>query len=207
MIWFVSKSARWWSPRAIISLLALGAYLITILGIPLPVAAKKNGDDTPYPCQDHPCGCLSAVECWKSCCCFSPEERLAWAKRNHVTPPSYAVLSSPPSPSGWNDRPAKACENCSDQESGSLEARDCQSRTCSHDHEPAPKPKRIYSGFMALKCKSLATLWVMTGACTMPPQPFTLAVFFLPLHYLSLDSLSASSRSEKPVLPPPRILV
>ena len=43
-----------------------------------------------FPCQNCPCGCKSAEQCWAACCCFTPAERFAWAKKKGVTPPSYA---------------------------------------------------------------------------------------------------------------------
>lgn len=47
----------------------------------------------PYPCQNSACGCKSAMQCWTSCCCNSPAQRLAWAKKHRVTPPTYAKLT------------------------------------------------------------------------------------------------------------------
>jgi len=52
----------------------------------------------PFPCQHCRCGCRSAEQCWTSCCCFTLRERLAWAKKNKVTPPAfvaYLVESDP----------------------------------------------------------------------------------------------------------------
>ncbi len=60
-----------------------------------PIASVEIQDkdrSTPFPCQDCPCGCKTAEQCWTSCCCHSPSERLAWAKKHGVKPPSYARL-------------------------------------------------------------------------------------------------------------------
>src|SRR5262249_28876986 len=67
----------------------LVAYLLATLGLPLPAAARKP-DDQPFPCQDHPCGCRTAEQCWTACCCFTPEQRWAWAREHHINPPAYA---------------------------------------------------------------------------------------------------------------------
>src|SRR5712692_2979129 len=78
--------------------LAIVAYLVAAVGLPLPALGDKDHNSQPYPCQDHPCGCSSAEQCWQHCCCFSPEERWAWARTNHVEPPSYAER---PTAEGW----------------------------------------------------------------------------------------------------------
>jgi hypothetical protein len=54
----------------------LCAYLAATTGLPLPAGVRKDTSQ-PYPCQNHPCGCKSAEECWRHCCCMSVEER--WA--------------------------------------------------------------------------------------------------------------------------------
>lgn len=69
----------------------LGLYLVASLGIvPSPaLIARWCGrlSSEQYPCQDHGCGCASAHQCWTSCCCFTPHQRLTWAIRRGVTPP------------------------------------------------------------------------------------------------------------------------
>lgn len=85
---------------------ALVAYLVATIGFPVPAAAKGSG--VPFPCQNHPCGCRSAEQCWRSCCCLTAEERWAWARENHVEPPPYAERPAPPkppapaAPKGWH---------------------------------------------------------------------------------------------------------
>jgi hypothetical protein len=43
-----------------------------------------------FPCASGRCGCSTARECWTNCCCHSPAQRLDWALRRGVMPPSYA---------------------------------------------------------------------------------------------------------------------
>src|SRR5919109_347313 len=70
-------------------ILALLAYLAAASGFPLPAIATKD-QSQPYPCMDHPCGCLSAEQCWRHCCCFTPAQKLAWAETHGILPPPYA---------------------------------------------------------------------------------------------------------------------
>lgn len=77
--------------RKVVTFLALVCFCAATL--PIPVATLDildKGESQPFPCQNHPCGCKTAEQCWTNCCCFTPAERLAWAKKNGVTPPSYA---------------------------------------------------------------------------------------------------------------------
>lgn len=47
-----------------------------------------------FPCQDRPCGCRSAEQCWKKCCCFSNAQKLAWARKNQVDVPEFVVAAA-----------------------------------------------------------------------------------------------------------------
>src|SRR4051794_16978264 len=80
-----------WGPlrRRLWAGVTLVAYLLAALGVPLPASARKE-PGVPFPCQDHPCGCRTAEQCWAACCCFTPEQRIAWAQAHHVQPPPYA---------------------------------------------------------------------------------------------------------------------
>jgi hypothetical protein len=78
--------------RKVFTFLALVCFCIAT--VPLPIASIEIRDkdlSLPYPCQNSPCGCKSAEQCWRSCCCNTPAQRLAWAKKNGVTPPNYAL--------------------------------------------------------------------------------------------------------------------
>lgn len=78
--------------------------LVVTLGIcamvlPLPVTmlqqepAEKESSE-PFPCQNRPCGCRSAEQCWKKCCCFSNTQKIAWAKSNGVKVPDYVLAAA-----------------------------------------------------------------------------------------------------------------
>jgi hypothetical protein len=69
--------------------LGLMGFLVANTGLPVvrPLAQRGKDKSQPFLCQDRPCGCMSADECLRGCCCFSARERLAWAKANHVDAP------------------------------------------------------------------------------------------------------------------------
>src|SRR5208282_2869063 len=78
--------------RNTIVVLTLFSHLVVTLGFPLPIpkAAAAKDASRPFPCQNHSCGCLTADECWKGdCCCFTLEQKLAWAEANGTEPPPH----------------------------------------------------------------------------------------------------------------------
>src|SRR5579871_5641029 len=104
--------------RALIVGLTLAGQLVACCGLPVPARAESGHKDsaTPFPCQDNPCGCDTAEQCWTNCCCMTPEEHFAWARAHGVTPPAYASK-----PGGWNqprrrDREAGDCPLCAKTE-------------------------------------------------------------------------------------------
>lgn len=62
-----------------------------------------------FPCQGNGCGCRTAEDCWFGCCCLSPVQRLAWAKRNGVTPPRQFVRLAETSQSPKGTDVASCC--------------------------------------------------------------------------------------------------
>lgn len=70
--------------------LVVGCLVACSIDWPTPVVVQKDAT-VAFPCQTRGCGCQSADECWKSCCCFSDTEKLAWANAHGVAPPSWFI--------------------------------------------------------------------------------------------------------------------
>jgi hypothetical protein len=77
--------------RRALSVSLLAMYAVTASGLPLPTGnlSKKSGDV--FPCMDCPCGCNSAEQCWRACCCHTLAERMDWAREHGILPPEYAI--------------------------------------------------------------------------------------------------------------------
>jgi hypothetical protein len=171
--------------RRLFACISLFAYLATVLGMPLPQGQAKDHSQ-PFPCQDNPCGCQNAEQCWRHCCCHSPEERLEWARANGVDPPAYAEL---PSSSGWqsvrvrDQIPSKTTTCCSCRKPTTESASPRPGKSCCTDRE-ASRPdrpsngsasdrtpaKRVWvRGVDVLRCHSMSTIWVSSGAASPPP--------------------------------------
>lgn len=88
------------SPKLIRRLFSLAVSLwICAMLMPLPMApvpsnSREKDQSEPFPCQNRPCGCRSAEQCWKKCCCFNNSQKIAWAKANSVKVPDYVVAAA-----------------------------------------------------------------------------------------------------------------
>jgi hypothetical protein len=221
---------RWYpSRRRLLSGLWLLAYLAGTLGFPVssPIQGGKDRSQ-PFPCQDRPCGCRSAEECWRSCCCTTPEERLAWAREHHVAPPAYAVLPC----GGWNDRrqfagqdDCSACSGCRDSVGGAngkqhvceLCARQQSAvphkACCSQAGKPpsgqTPRARGTERtmwvlGVLALRCRGLGTDWLACGIALPPPARLVWQPSLPPLGWVRSQPPNADSISTAPLHRPPR---
>lgn len=79
--------------RFVVGVAAL-MYIVVASGIPLPVSQQPNKSGELFPCASSGCGCGSAEQCWRGCCCHTLAERLAWAKQNGVKPPAFALAEA-----------------------------------------------------------------------------------------------------------------
>ena len=75
-------------------LLGVCAMLLPLPMAPLPSNSPEKDQSQPFPCQNRPCGCRSAEQCWKKCCCFNNSQKIAWAKANQVKVPDYVVAAA-----------------------------------------------------------------------------------------------------------------
>jgi len=168
--------------------LALLSFTVTGIGIPLPAANVKD-HSVPFPCQDHACGCPSAEQCWRHCCCFSAAERWAWAKAHHVEPPAYA------------EQPADHDKNHESLAS------------CCHNHQPdmasdagakSQSSVRWVLGLSALHCGGPTTSWLSSGALAPPPPVASWSPIWLPMGWVALADSFLVEIVLCPLDPPPR---
>ncbi|WP_299462492.1 hypothetical protein [uncultured Gimesia sp.] len=204
--------------RRLVSLLVLVSFCASF--VPLPVGSRSSVEkdqSTPYPCQNRPCGCRSAEQCWKSCCCFTNKEKLVWAEANGVTPPTYVIAAAA------NESDTAVCKAggcCTKPKSADVSAiiqtasktKDCCSKS-DHSHSenvPAVKGAEEESetlfviGVLVQKCQGQGLFWnslpwailpeIQTGLIHADPVVWTLPV-----------SLKAPACTVEPPEPPPRV--
>ncbi len=166
--------------RGAVALLATLGYVASIVGFPVAAPKDARHAGAPYPCQSHACGCTSAEDCWRDCCCFTPEERLSWAARHGVTPPSEVATRSLP-----RQRAGQAKRSCCTSRAACCEAADL------HEHDPPGRNKPIAPaaaccakapaneslrvqwvlGIQARGCRGHGTSWIVFQSPIAPPPP------------------------------------
>jgi hypothetical protein len=176
-------------------------YLLAALEVPLPVFVHKIGGQ-PFPCQDHLCGCRTAEQCWAHCCCFTPEQRWAWAREHNVEPPAYAEKpAEKPADHGWNTAKLR------DRDRGTTTAKNC----CCCTHETAAPTKqcsdtsRLWVTVMtAWHCQGYSTFWISAGA-VLPVPPLAMSLDYTPPSCVCLPTVHADKIPSTPPDPPPRL--
>lgn len=159
-----------WCPvrRRLYSLMLLLSVCASIAPIPLASPTRSEKDTSrPFPCQNRPCGCRSAEQCWKQCCCFTNAQKIAWARANQVAAPDYVhVAAAQESKSPVSRKPC-----CSTR---SKEALCCRSESLideSGGHEPSQVAQSdadkadddesvdYVIAVMAEQCRGQSTFW------------------------------------------------
>jgi hypothetical protein len=192
---------------------SLLAYLAASLGFPLPAPARHHkAGGQPFPCQDNPCGCQTAEQCWTHCCCLTPEQHWEWAREHHVEPPPYATR---PASQGWRTTPRRAraeaaakptCAACAGEEAV---AEPCCGDCCraAEPTRDAPPPERSFRwslGVSSLRCQGYARLWVGGGAVLpAPPRP-AWSPGLVPVGWVIHTAPAAPRVCTPPPAPPPR---
>jgi hypothetical protein len=160
--------------------------LLTSASWAIPISSRSKEAGRPYPCMDRPCACSSYDECWGGdCCCFTLEEKIAWAASNGITPPDHVKSllqnrqSEPPRES--------TCPHC--------KAANAQKTASS---------RWIY-GFAVQRCHDGQTAGFLAATASIPPQ----AVDAWRPEWSTSDmvlvaDVDAPSRSAPPLDPPPR---
>jgi hypothetical protein len=178
------------------SLLLIVVYAVVSIGIPLPPVAKTASER--FPCENCACGCSSAVQCWNNCCCHSLSERLAWAKREGVTPPSY-LQTTQASTAGSCCSTKRSC--CSQREADSGPPSCCSQAA----QEPDKSDDWCVIGWRALECQGKSLGWLV--AVPVVAVAADQSMWLDHVTWLGpLDSESVVHLSGQPPQPPPESL-
>lgn len=216
LVWLGLK----WRVRArrLVSLLLLICFCASFL--PLSVGSRspvKKDRSAPYPCQNRPCGCRSAKQCWKSCCCFSNREKLAWAKSKGVIPPTYVVEAA----AQESVSPVCQTEGCCSKQQKPVVAKitgaaapvaDCctqsdQPEKTSHSENSNQEDQQIFIiGILAQKCQGQGHFWNGLPWAILP-EVQEIVPCSKPVIWGRPISSSRPQHSVEPPEPPPRLLV
>jgi hypothetical protein len=188
--------------------MALVAYAVATFGWPLPAAAVKDRH-RPFPCQNRPCSCLTADECWKGdCCCFTLEEKLAWAEASGIEPPAHVrpLVESRRSAPPQNEpccRGTQGCHEPSDHNCPACTAK-CSEKGCENKNGAYQPRVRWLLGLFRQKCRGEGPAAFQLPPTVLPNASGRILPVAEPAgHVVSLDCRVIST-SDRPLTPPPR---
>lgn len=188
--------------------------------VPLPVGTRSRPDkdrSQPFPCQNRPCGCRSADQCWKKCCCFSNTQKVAWAKANRVKPPEFVVQAATEEQPQVACHPKSCCSKVatpqpkldsklrSESPAESTAARSDHGRTASQ--KPLAEKARATTyvlGAMAQQCQGIGWSWSAVPAVILPVDWKLPSVMEVCIATVIPCSETYPRRTLLPPEPPPR---
>jgi len=198
-------------------------YLVVALGVPLPAPQAAEKDlSQPFPCMFSQCGCRTAEECWRHCCCHSLAERLQWARENHVQPPDYVLAEARAAGIQWSDDEPRdshlTCRSDGGRYKGCSSAAAkgsccCCCSKCSAAENPNPNPIRKPDSkphprgvvlIAALACQGFGTDWISATISLPPPAPVHWTMAPGPVGRIEFGRDLFSPFSAPPPVPPPR---
>lgn len=204
--------------RRSVALAVLLAILMSVVPIPTGSGRSNSKDrSASFPCQNRPCGCRTAEQCWKRCCCFTNSQKLAWASANSVHAPAFVVAAAKQERHVTFEKKKSCChlsgdanaivKNC--QTDGLEPAkRECCQKAPDRQSEPVqsfPIPiNNFVVGVFAEKCHGHNSIWNSLPWSILPECASTLSTVPLDLDPLLPVSDFAISLTERPPVPPPR---
>ncbi len=218
--------------RRLIGLALLTSICASFVPLRVPNVPSPGKDQSePFPCQNRPCGCASAEQCWKQCCCFTNAEKVVWARENGVTPPDNVVKaaraesSEKISKADVSSRETRSLCKTPPADAESNDKRCCESRAAKSCcgtggcHEPrarttnkaratdkaSSEAPRYVIGFEAMKCRGQGVFWNSLPWAVIPSS----CVSERPVEPARWDrpqSATMASVASDPPEPPPRLV-
>ena len=215
----------WATRRRLTACLLLVMSLLMVWPVSMPGTTPDGplnalGKDTsaPFPCQTRACGCQSAKQCWKKCCCFTDTQKVAWAKANRVSLPTFVVAAAKREAPGVCQAAADCCLTgtaVSTPREGEAPAEPSHPEDVSPGLQlrrsvalPAQRSLvRLVIGIEALQCSGIEQTIAGVLLSIQPPQLMTVVISNLGTGEVMLlrDSPRTSCDPEPPT-PPPRFV-
>ncbi len=179
--------------RATVGWFAAVWYVTIAIGLPLPLAGRKDLS-RPFLCMYSRCGCQNAEQCYRSCCCHTAAERLAFARSHGDVPPPelLAMVEAEATPIATTKRSCcsdKGCTTPATEPSPSSMERDSYSEVVIQD---------------SLACRGIGLLW-QHAATALPPPVVELTVSIVEIDVCPVISHTAETLLAPPRSPPPRV--
>ena len=194
------------------------AFVLCAVLLPMPISLRPSDGvekdlSQPFPCQNRPCGCRTAEQCWKKCCCFTNSQKVAWAKANSVELPDYVLAAAKKETA----TPKKSCALCSKAKDNGGRPK-CEESIASKNS----KPQTSLTQSPVVLARTKTTKWVLSvyaADCQGQPSfsmcfpatiilarvvPVTNSVELTEIVHEISERLSSTTL--QPPLPPPKIV-
>jgi hypothetical protein len=210
MQWGVRAFRRLKHGRRLTSASVLVVYLATATGVPLPLPTQQQTGAEQFPCMAGHCGCHTAEQCWRSCCCHSLAERLAWARQRGVQPPDFALAQA--RAAGLIGRElADAGQPCDDKTAccsahqKKLVSFDADLPDASLDEQVNATAEKTNSiiAWRALACRGQSASWLAAVPALILVGPPSSDLHQLVMPLSPSAPVVAPKRSDAPPVPPP----
>lgn len=193
--------------RQTTSWMLLLTVVSALLPVPILLCAPGLAKDRSqaFPCQDRPCGCMSAEQCRKKCCCFNKEQKIAWAKRNGVD--ISTVLLPNQAEKQQDTKFASTKRSCckdtaSSKSAGNLLGAACQTRKA----RPDVKSRcNFVVGIVAQECQGVTMTLIGLPMFVLPASVSLEMHGEAPCQRFTLTGSRLVSRDTEPPVPPPRL--
>ena len=198
-------------PRQLLGFVLFCAQIFNAVGLPLPNSFADNSKELarPFPCQNRPCGCQTYDQCWAgACCCFTLDEKVAWAKDNGIIPPLSAVQTLAATQS--KPQASEQCPSCCEESSSCCKTEvHNPPEECPACEKHSPVTGKIsyrwVLGVAVLKCHGHG-FGFLSHTPALPLSLPTLLREFPPfLGYVRSTSILLVERKLEPESPPPRL--
>lgn len=142
---------------------------------------------------------------------MSTHEKLAWAKKNGVTPPDYVLAAAEAETQQAETR--SCCDHAAEKPTSCCSAnqapaaRTCCTATAERKCSTPRSPGNVdwVLGIHAQKCQGISTLWIVSGAVLPPPPPLKAPVDSAPPLWWSDSPVCIwQTVSRLPDVPPPQ---
>lgn len=164
--------------RSGVSLLMISSLFLAQFGYPVWEVAERDGKgDEPFPCQFSRCGCQTAEQCKRSCCCHTKQQKIAWAVKRGIDPNRVAVLSDAERELLAISSPKTATNLCCETGSSSCCTTPAKKPCCGATVTKNDKSQlRWVLAIDAQKCRGTGVEWIQAGFVAQPPLQVTLAI-------------------------------
>lgn len=141
--------------------LLLLSVCASIFPMPLPAARLAKDTSQPFPCQNRPCGCRSAEQCWKRCCCFTNTQKVAWAKSKRVVIPHKVHVAAAQEARAAQSTSATCCAEKADKRQCAIAGKTTSRKAGPAEslNENAEEPVDYVISILAEQCRGQSTYW------------------------------------------------